>query len=85
ITRATNAGYLLNAASTAQDDNILKGTATVLVIPELEADSSTTWYLADTTKPVKPFIFQQRRMPNRIDVMNKPTDPNVFSDRVVKV
>lgn len=85
IVKAVNAGYLMNASSTAADDNILRGTAEVLVIPELETDSSSTWYLADTSKPVKPFIFQQRRMPNRIDVLNKPTDSNVFNERVVKV
>ena len=85
VVKAVNAGYLMNASSTATDDNILKGTATVQVVPELAADSSTSWYLADTTKPVKPFIFQQRRMPNRIDVLNRSTDPNVFNERVVKV
>jgi len=85
IVKAVSAGYLLNNSSTATDDNILKGSSEVQVIPELETNSSSTWYLADTSKPVKPFIFQQRRLPNRIDVMNRPTDPNVFNERSVKV
>jgi phage major head subunit gpT-like protein len=41
--------------------NPYKGTAKVVVSPRLS--SSTAWYLLDTTKPVKPFIFQERKAP----------------------
>ena len=85
IVNAELAGYLANNSSTAPDSNVLKGLAKVLVVPELDANSSTTWYMADTTKGVKPLVFQQRRAPNRIDVLNRPTDPNVFDSSVIKV
>jgi phage major head subunit gpT-like protein len=41
--------------------NPYKGTAQVLVDARLS--SSTAWFLLDTTKPVKPFIFQERKAP----------------------
>ena len=40
--------------------NVRKGQAEVIVIPEL-ANESTTWYLADTSRPVKGLIFQLRK------------------------
>lgn len=83
ILEAELAGYLANVASNATDTNIMKGLVGMLVIPELDATSATTWYLADTTKPLKPFIYQLRRAPNRLDLLNKPTDSNVFNDKVV--
>jgi phage major head subunit gpT-like protein len=43
--------------------NLYKGTAEVVVAPWLDDD---TWYLLDTTKPVKPFVFQQREKPNMV-------------------
>lgn len=41
--------------------NPYKGTAEVVVDARLTSD--TAWFLLDTTKPVKPFIFQERRAP----------------------
>lgn len=41
--------------------NPYKGTAQVVVDARLT--SSTAWFLLDTTKPVKPFIFQERKAP----------------------
>lgn len=41
--------------------NPFKGTAQVLVDARLA--SSSAWFLLDTTKPVKPFIFQERKAP----------------------
>lgn len=35
------------------------------------------WYLLDTSRPLKPFIFQERRKVN-FTHKNKPTDSNVF-------
>ncbi len=56
--------------------NPYKGQATVLVIQPLGADD-TTWYLADTTKAIKPFGWVLREpwsMAQRIS----PEDPIVF-------
>jgi len=41
--------------------NPYKGTAEVVVDARLTSD--TAWFLLDTTKPIKPFIFQQRKAP----------------------
>ncbi len=58
--------------------NVLKGTAEVLVVPEL-ANQTTTWYLMDTTKGIKPLVFQLRQAP-KMTQMTKMDDPNVFHD-----
>lgn len=57
-------------------DNVMKGTADVLVIPELAAQP-TVWYLADTSKPVKPFVWQER-LAVEFTAKFSPTDDNVF-------
>ena len=41
--------------------NLYKGTAKVVVSARIKNPKS--WFLLDTTKPVKPFIFQQRKAP----------------------
>lgn len=62
-----------NAAATT---NVLKGTAEVLVVPELAADP-TTWYLLDTSRAIKPFVFQTRRAINFVQ-KNAPNDEEMF-------
>lgn len=64
-----------NAAS-VQQQNPLAGKARLLVNPWLAADA-TTWYLMDTKRAIKPFVFQLRNSPE-FTFMNKPDDPNVF-------
>lgn len=57
--------------------NLYKGTAKVLVSARIKNPKS--WFLLDTTKSVKPFIFQQRKAPvfvsqtdmNNDDVFNR--------------
>lgn len=53
--------------------NPYKGTAEVVVGDWLTSD--TAWFLLDTTKPVKPFIYQERKAPNFVAMidMNSPT------------
>jgi phage major head subunit gpT-like protein len=58
------------------NQNILQGWTDLLVVPELAADD-TTWYLLDTSKPIKPFFFQQRQAPVLVPRVD-PTDPMVF-------
>lgn len=43
--------------------NVLAGQLGLIVIPELDADSATTWYMADLSKPVKPLFWQWRVRP----------------------
>jgi len=61
--------------------NPYKGTASVIVDARLTSD--TAWYLLDTSKPVKPFIYQERKAP----VFVEQTDPqadDVFNRRKFK-
>jgi phage major head subunit gpT-like protein len=52
------------------------GTTTILVLDEL-ADDATSWYLADLSKPLKPFIWQDREAA-KFDQITEATSENVF-------
>jgi phage major head subunit gpT-like protein len=69
-------GTLAGAAQVGSTTNYLKNSAKVLVVPELVGDD-TTWYLMDTSKPVKPFLWQQRKAPE-FTYLNNPNDMPVF-------
>jgi phage major head subunit gpT-like protein len=56
-------------------ENLMKGTATVLVIEELEDQDD--WYLFDCSRAVKPFVRQIRKAPAFQRYFN-PADPNLF-------
>lgn len=57
-------------------ENGLKGWCEILVVPEL-ANSPTSWFLLDTSKAIKPFVFQNRRAPNFV-ARDNPADSKVF-------
>lgn len=67
---------ILMASEIHQEVNIYKDTAELLVVPELAADPEQ-WFLLCTKRPVKPFIFQNRRKP-QIIARDSPNDDNVF-------
>jgi len=73
-----NADIIANSAGTAGVTNVLRGSAELLVVPEL-ANQSTTWYLMDTTKGIKPLVWQLRQSPSLVS-KTSPTDENVFND-----
>lgn len=56
--------------------NPFMGTAKVLVNPRLTSD--TAWFLHCTTRPVKPFVYQQRKAPVFVQQINPDAD-DVFS------
>lgn len=56
--------------------NIYKGTAEVLVVPEL-AGSDEAWYLLCTKKALKPIIYQERKKP-KFDALINDSNENVF-------
>jgi phage major head subunit gpT-like protein len=56
--------------------NVQKGQARVLVINEL-ANEGTTWYLADSTKPIKGLVWQERE-PVQMVAKTDVNDDNVF-------
>lgn len=55
--------------------NPFKGTATLLVNPRLSSD--TAWFLHCTTRPVKPYIYQERQAPEFVQQID-PNSPDVF-------
>lgn len=59
--------------------NYLKGTAELLVVPELAGVflNDATWFLMDTSKVVKPFVWQLRKQAE-FTYLNNPNDQNVF-------
>ena len=61
--------------------NIYKDTAELVVGDWLTSD--TAWYLLDTSKPVRPFIYQERKAPMFV-AMTDINSPDVFSRRKFK-
>jgi len=66
----------------AGQSNVLQGTMDVLVSSRL-AGHPTEYYLMDTTRSVKPLIFQQRMAPI-FAWRNRPEDDNVFERDVLQ-
>lgn len=64
------------AAGTAAEDNMLAGTATIIVAEELQS-APNTWYLLSTNRGMKPLIYQLRK-PAEFTMLVNLTDPNVF-------
>ena len=56
--------------------NPFKGTAELVVDGRIQSD--TEWHLLDTTKPVKPFVYQPRKKPVFVSQTN-PEAEDVFS------
>lgn len=61
--------------------NPYKGTVTVVVSPRLTSD--TAWFLLDVSKPVRPFIFQERKAPVFVQQTDAEAD-DVFNRRKFK-
>jgi len=64
-------------AGTSPQTNVLRNTATVLVMERLQNPGQ--WYLMDTRRPIKPLIYQLRRAPE-LNSKTAPTDDNTFWD-----
>jgi len=61
--------------------NPYKGTATV--VSDARITSDTAWFLLDTTKPVKPFIYQERKAPTFVQQITPESD-DVFMRKKFK-
>jgi phage major head subunit gpT-like protein len=75
---APTAAFGGNAAG-AMQTNTLKGSADLLVVPQL-ANEATAWYLLVTNLPIKPFVFQRRKSPT-FQQYTDPSSPDVFKRR----
>lgn len=67
---------ILFADIIANNTNVLKNTAELLVVPWL-ATKPTAWFLFDTSRAIKPLIFQQRKKPEFVS-MDSAKDANTF-------
>lgn len=61
--------------------NPFKGTAEVVVDARITSD--TAWFLLDTTKAVKPFIYQERKAPVFVE-QTSPENDDVFNRKKFK-
>lgn len=61
--------------------NPYKGKAEVVVDGRIESD--TAWFLLDTTKPIKPFVYQERQKPEFVSQTDMQAE-DVFSRRKYK-
>ena len=48
------------------------------MVSNVQAGAGPAWYLLDTTRPVKPLIFQERKKASQLVRLDKETDENVF-------
>lgn len=76
------AQQLMTNDRTADDKpNPYKGMATVVVSPQLT--STTAWFLLDVSRPVKPFIYQERKSPVLVQQTDMQVD-DVFNRKKLK-
>lgn len=72
--------------SSAAVDNVLKGLCEVVVAPQLSTAAGgldTTWYLLDGSRPIKPFIFQQRLAPTMQQIASEQSEHAIMHDKFV--
>lgn len=65
------------ASGSAGVSNVYKSSADLLVMPELSGEA-TTWYLADSSRPLMPLIWQVRK-PVVLTSRTSLSDENVFT------
>jgi len=78
--KIVQASTIVDSGTTGAVDNVLRGLCEVIVAPQLSASaggSDSTWYLLDTTRPIRPFVFQQRQAPEMVMLTN-PNDEHVM-------
>lgn len=76
------AKLLLSDAKLADGSpNPYKGTAELVVDARIESD--TAWFLLDTTKPIMPFVYQERQAPEFVQQTSLDS-PDVFNLRKYK-
>ncbi|MFH1984127.1 MAG: Mu-like prophage major head subunit gpT family protein [Pseudomonadota bacterium] len=78
---ATGRLLLENDKLTDESPNPYKGTATLLVNPRLT--STTAWFLHVTSRPIKPFVYQERKKPVFVQ-QTTPDSDDVFMRKEFK-
>lgn len=59
------------------DHPVTDALGAVQSVSNMQAGAGNPWFLLDTTRPLKPLIYQERKKPNFV-VQNKENDENVF-------
>ncbi|MDA8483598.1 Mu-like prophage major head subunit gpT family protein [Pseudomonas resinovorans] len=72
----TAKALLTNTKLADGSPNPYQGTAELVVDGRIESD--TAWYLLDTSKPIMPFVYQERKAPVFVQQTN-PESPDVFN------
>jgi phage major head subunit gpT-like protein len=75
--RIVQSDMIPSAAGTAPEQNMLKGTADIVVAPEL-SNQGTRWYLLCTNRGIMPFVYQLRQAAE-FTMLTQLTDANVFN------
>lgn len=57
-----------------------EATGGVTSVSNIQAGSETPWFLLDTSRPMKPLIYQER-MPYKLVSKDRPEDDNVFDNK----
>jgi phage major head subunit gpT-like protein len=70
--KATAEDIVMAAHKSSGATNLNQGKAEIVVLPELEAYSSTNWYLMNTGRQIRGMIFQMREQPF-VDVDDQKT------------
>jgi phage major head subunit gpT-like protein len=70
---------MIETAGGGAQSNITRGMLKYVVIPELGGEDGT-WYMLDLSKPIKPFVFQNRKAP-KFQQFTQDSDQNVFWHR----
>jgi phage major head subunit gpT-like protein len=74
-----NASVVIDGGGNAGVSNVWQNSADLLVVPEF-ANQPTVWYLFDTTRAIKPFVWQERKSPEFVS-RQSATDPSVFDTK----
>lgn len=61
----------------AAPQNVWYGDTLLIVNERLIDDEAGSWYIFSTDRGIAPFVFQQRKPPTRVQMMD-PTSPSVF-------
>lgn len=59
------------------DHPVLDANGTEVAVSNMQAGAGAPWFLLDTSKPLKPFIFQERQKPRFIG-LDRETDERAF-------
>lgn len=59
------------------DHPVVQADGTTASVSNMQTGAGNPWFLLDTSRPLKPLIFQQRKKPE-FAALDDPSDPNVF-------